>query len=747
MKASWSLAPIALAIAFPIGAADSDEAVFKEKIQPILAANCAACHTGAAAQAGLSVTSLPDLLKGGKRGPAVQPGASKNSLLVQFAKGEQNPRMPVGGKPLPESTINALAAAIDSMQPAKSAAAPSDAYMKWLFAIPTASKAPDVKNTAWIRNPIDAFVLAKLEEKGLAPAPAADKRALLRRVYFDLIGLPPTVEEAEAFQKDTSPDAYEKLIDRLLADKRYGERWGRHWLDLVRFAESDGFAIDGERPTAWRYRDYVIRAFNSDKPYDVFIQEQIAGDEMERRGGNGRGMAEASEGPIALGYLRMGPWEADANFDDQLRLDWLNEMTTTTSQVFLGMTVGCARCHDHKYDPIPQRDFYRMQAFFASTRIEDRPAPFLDAEDRLRMRQTLRKYEEDLDALNAEVREMEETLRKKVADNEKFQEILNDKKNTTFTEAERKAYSDLQERSRRMTAESLRFRPVAYSVNEVAPPAVLEIAPTYVLSGGELAAKGDKVEPGFLRCITGKEEKAEIPFSGRYRSGRRRALAEWIASPSHPLTARVMVNRIWQHHFGNGIVRTSSDFGKNGDRPSHPELLDWLATQFIENKWSIKSMHRLMLTSSTYRQATSHPEAKKYAEADPENRLLWHMNWIRLESEVLRDSMLALSGRLNPEAGGPGMFFSVKDEIAQGFQMFKWYPSDENQQRRRSIYAFQRRSLMMPMMEVFDGANMSESCSRRSVTTVAPQALTLLNGTLTASESKHYARSSVGDRR
>ena len=291
-----------------------------------------------------------------------------------------------------------------------------------------------------------------------------------------------------------------------------------------------------------------------------------------------------------------------------------------------------------------------------------------------------------------------------------------------------------------MTAESLRFRPVAYSVNEVAPPAVLEIAPTYVLSGGELAAKGDKVEPGFLRCITGKEEKAEIPFSGRYRSGRRRALAEWIASPSYPLTARVMVNRIWQHHFGNGIVRTSSDFGKNGDRPSHPELLDWLATQFIENKWSIKSMHRLMLTSSTYRQATSHPEAKKYAEADPENRLLWHMNWIRLESEVLRDSMLTLSGRLNPEAGGPGMFFSVKDEIAQGFQMFKWYPSDESQQRRRSIYAFQRRSLMMPMMEVFDGANMSESCSRRSVTTVAPQALTLLNGTLTASESKHYAR-------
>ena len=282
--------------------------------------------------------------------------------------------MPVGGKPLPESTINALAAAIDSMQPAKSAAAPSDAYMKWLFAIPTASKAPDVKNTAWIRNPIDAFVLAKLEEKGLAPAPAADKRALLRRVYFDLIGLPPTVEEAEAFRRTHHPTRTKGWSTGFWLTSATASGGGVTGSNLVRFAESDGFAIDGERPTAWRYRDYVIRAFNSDKPYDVFIQEQIAGDEMERRGGNGRGMAEASEGPVALGYLRMGPWEADANFDDQLRLDWLNEMTTTTSQVFLGMTVGCARCHDHKYDPIPQRDFYRMQAFFASTRIEDRPA-------------------------------------------------------------------------------------------------------------------------------------------------------------------------------------------------------------------------------------------------------------------------------------------------------------------------------------------------------------------------------------
>ena len=290
--------------------------------------------------------------------------------------------MPVGGKPLPEGVVTALAAAIDSMKPVERAA--SKDHADWVFSPPVAPKVPQPRNAEWVKNPIDAFVLAKLEEKGYSPAPAASKRALLRRVYFDLIGLPPTEEEARGFLDDSNPDAYEKLIDKLLADPRYGERWARHWLDLVRFAESDGFAIDGERPTAWRYRDYVIRAFNNDKPYDVFVQEQLAGDEMQRRGAGGaRGRGGENEGLLALGFLRMGPWERDANFDAQLRLDWLNEMAGTTSQVFFGLTVGCARCHDHKYDPIPQKDFYRLQAFFASTRIDERPMPFLEVEGRI----------------------------------------------------------------------------------------------------------------------------------------------------------------------------------------------------------------------------------------------------------------------------------------------------------------------------------------------------------------------------
>ncbi len=731
---------LALAAVAPLWAAAEDP-IFREQIEPILKAHCAGCHTGPQAQAGLSVANLSGLLKGGKRGPALRPGHSSGSLLVQFVRGEHSPQMPIGGQPLPEPVVTALAAAIDSMKPDESVSANGD-HAKWVFSPVVAPKVPTPKLTGWIRNPIDAFVAAKLEAKGFTPAPPASKRALLRRLYFDLIGLPPSEEESQSFLRDTSPNAYEKLIDKLLDDKRYGERWARHWLDLVRFAESDGFAIDGERPTAWRYRDYVIRAFNSDKPYDLFVQEQLAGDELQKRPAQ-RGGAIENEGIVALGYLRMGPWERDANFDAQLRLDWLNEMAGTTSQAFLGLTVGCARCHDHKYDPIPQKDFYRLKAFFAATRIEERPMPFLESEGRLAMRQQLRRLEDQFETANELLQGIEKELRAKAGkqngDGDSLLKALADKDNKSFTAEDRKRHKEANERFQKLTLDIARHQPIAYSVNEVAPPAVMDVEPTHVLAGGERTGIGELVEPGFLKRITGNSEAATIPYTGRYRSGRRRALAEWIASPANPLTARVMVNRIWQHHFGEGLVRTPSDFGMNGDRPSHPELLDWLATQFVEKKWSVKAMHRLMLTSNVYRQATSHPDAKQIAESDPDNRLLSRMNWLRLESEVLRDSMLAVSGGLNPEAGGPSMFFSVKDEVAQGFQMFKWYPSAEKAQLRRSIYAFQRRSLSMPLMEVFDAANMSESCSRRSVTTVAPQALTLLNGELTAVESRRFA--------
>jgi hypothetical protein len=444
----------------------------------------------------------------------------------------------------------------------------------------------------------------------------------------------------------------------------------------------------------------------------------------------------------------MGTWEADANFKTQLRQDFLNEVTGTTSSVFLGMTAGCARCHDHKYDPIPQRDFYRLQAFFAATRIEDRPAPFLKVEDPKAMRQSMRRYEDEAEAADEQVKTLETVLKQKyiaakqlkpddkaVAD---FEKALRDKKDPIYTADERESIKQARLNARKVNEAALRYRPVAYAAADVTPPHVPAIPDTFVLSGGDLGNKAEKVEPGFLQVLTGNSKPAKIPFAGG-SSGRRRALAEWIASPDNPLTARVMVNRIWQHHFGEGIVRTPGDFGKNGERPTHPELLDWLATQFIEKKWSIKQMHKLMLTSNTYQQATAHPAWKEYTELDPENRMLWRMNWIRLESEVVRDAILSSSGRLRSEAGGPGMFFDVPPDVAEGFEFFKWFASSEDQQLRRTIYAFQRRSVMMPMMEVFDGANMSESCSRRSVTTVAPQAFTLLNGQLTTTESAHFA--------
>jgi hypothetical protein len=717
-------------------AADPNDSIFRDKIEPTLQASCASCHAGATPAGALSVANLATVLAGGKHGPAITPGHAAQSLLIQYLRGEKSPKMPMGGA-IPDAAIAALAAAIDEMKPGATSAA--NPYAVWLFSKPKPPDLPPVKDSDWIRNPIDAFILAKVEAQGLSPAPPASKRALLRRLYFDLIGLPPTPQEIDDFLGSADPQAYEKIVDRLLADPRYGERWGRHWLDLVRFAESDGFAIDGERPTAWRYRDYVIRSFNQDKPYDEFIKEQLAGDEMGAKG---------SDRLVALGFLRMGTWEADANFKTQLRQDFLNEVTGTTAQAFLGLTVGCARCHDHKYDPIPQRDFYRMQAFFAATRVDERPAPFSTGEDPPRMKKRMRQYEDEAETANAELKQIEERLKQKyveakhLAPGDKsaadYQKALKDKKDPVYTAEERKQYEAVRDRARMVTEAALRYRPVAYAVSEVTPPQVFEIASTYVLAGGDIGSRGEKVEPGFPKCVTGKSDPADIPFAGG-SSGRRLALAQWIASPENPLTARVMVNRLWQHHFGEGLARTPSDLGLNGDRPSHPELLDWLATQFVEKKWSVKAMHRLMLTSNTYRQSTEHPEWKKYAEIDPNNRLLWRMNWLRLESEAIRDSILAISGDLQQSNGGPGVYLNIAPDVAEGFEFFKWFPSSEKEQRERTVYTFQRRSVVMPMMEVFDTANMSESCSRRNVTTVAPQAFELLNSEFARGESRRFA--------
>ncbi len=724
----------------------------QERLVPLLKEHCGACHLGTQAQGGLSVDSLEALMQGGKHGPALTPGASGQSLLVQYVTGEKTPRMPLGGT-LQPGALARLRAAIDSM-PATPVAARRDSHFEWLLRTPAAN-APTPSG----QNPIDGFVSSRLEKEGMRMAPEAPRRTLLRRISFDLIGLPPTPEEMRAFEADSDPKAYEKAVDRLLADPRYGERWGRHWLDLVRYAESDGFAIDGERPTAWRYRDYVVRAFNRDKRYDLFVKEQIAGDEYR-----GKDASPLGDRSVALGFLRFAPWEADANSKKQLRQDLLNDITGTVGSVFLGMTTGCAQCHDHKYDPIPTKDYYRLQAFFAGTATADLPVAFDEVERPPEMRQRMRQHEDAaeaaqtaLDGQREELKERYIALMKVGPEDDGLKKFLGrlNTRNLFFLEQDLplvkepewreplRAYFATRDTMQREQELARRYQALAYTVRDVAPPAAPDVPDTYILAGGDLAARSEKVEPGFLSCVTGSSAAAEIPFGGG-SNGRRLALAEWIASPQNPFTARVMVNRLWQRHWGEGLVRTPSDFGKNGEAPSHPELLDWLAAEFVAKGWSVKAMHRLMLSSAAYRQGSVHPEQAAFAAKDPTNRLLWRMNWQRLDAEALRDSILAISGRLNPAMGGPPVLFNVPDDVAQGFEFFKWFPSSEVEQRRRSVYLIQRRSVLLPMAETFDAPNLSTSCARRQTTIVAPQALTLLNGSLTRTEASHLAELAMG---
>ena len=747
----YALQLLALTLVPVVAAGAGNERIFSERIAPVLAKNCAACHGGDDPAGDLSVDGLASLLRGGKHGPAIRPGVASESLLIAYLSGERTPKMPLGGD-LPATEIEQIASALDAMEPLEADAEADESDARWLLARPVRTEPAEVPQNNWVRNPIDSFVLAKLAAEGLSPADRADRRVLIRRVHFDLTGLPPSPEEVSQFLEDAAPGAYTRLIERVLAKPEYGERWGRHWLDLVRYAESDGFAVDRERPTAWRYRDYVIRAFNQDKPYDLFVKEQIAGDELDGEPPDSR-----SDRTVALGFLRMGPWEQDAISMKKLRQDFLNELTAVSGSAFLGLTVGCAQCHDHKYDPIPQRDFYRLLAFFAATRVDDLQVPYSEAEGGLTIKREMRKCEDRLDEAKTILAQIQERL---VA---RFVELENvvrddDERLTTFkrelnvqNEFFRKRdgaifrepvwFDWLRAKDERDRLAELyeRHRPVAAAVSDLVPPHVPEVATTYVMAGGEFDSPTEKVEPGFPASVERTGEAAEIGYKGG-SSGRRLALSEWIASPANPLTARVMVNRIWQHHFGYGIVRTPSDFGKNGERPTHPALLDWLATEFVESGWSVKRMHRLMLSSATYTQATEHRDRDSHAERDPENRLLWRMNWARLDAESIRDTLLALGGRLDTRRGGPPALLDVPPDIAEGFEFFKWFPSPPEEQRRRTVYTFQRRSVVQPFMETFDVANMSASCSRRNSTTVAPQALTLLNGALVNGEAPHFAR-------
>jgi len=608
----------------------------------------------------------------------------------------------------------------------------------WSFQRVKPQTPPTVRHTAWTRTPIDAFIAAKLESKNIDPAAPADKVTLLRRATFDLTGLPPTPEEVDAFVADRSPDAFSKVVDRLLDSPHYGERWGRHWLDLARYAESEGFKADETRPNAWRYRDYVIHSFNADKPYDRFVQEQIAGDEL---------WPDSPEARVATGFHRNYPDESNARVLQQRRQEILDDVTDATGSVFLGLTYGCARCHNHKFDPILHADYYRLQSFFANTAADDH-IPMLSGDALAEYRRKRAVWEEKTADIRAKIAALFEPARKAAAKDyfDKYPPEI--QAMITKPAAERTPYEwqmytkakpylemggengvalkgDAKKQYDALKAELAKFD----SINPGELPEGMGMAdlgrtapPTHILAVGVYNHPLDEVQPGFLTLLDPGAANI-VPPANVESTGRRTALAKWLTDPDNPLATRVMVNRIWHYHFGKGIVGTPSDFGVMGERPTHPELLDWLAAEFVRGGWSIKHMHRLIMNSAVYQQSSQFREDA--AKIDSGNRLLWSFPRHRLEGEAVRDASLLVSGLLNPKVGGPSVFPELPAEMPA--PRGGWKLSTPEEQHRRSVYVFIRRNSRYPMLEVFDMPDTHESCSRRDVTTTAPQALTMLN--------------------
>jgi hypothetical protein len=587
-------------------------------------------------------------------------------------------RIPPAALPL---TISLLLTAAEAAR-----AGPGDTEkVHWSFqkrGYPTVTRLPDGAPRG--RNAVDAFILARLHQEGLRPAPEAERRTLIRRLYFDLIGLPPTPEQIAAFVHSPDPLAYEKLVDRLLASPRYGERWGRHWLDVVRFAETEGFEYDRHRAGAWRYRDYVLRSFNEDKPYDQFVREQLAGDEIDPR---------HPDGEIAVGFYRLGPIRRNAGNPKVAfsRNEVLTEMTDSIGAVFLGLTVGCARCHDHKFDDFSQADYYRLQAFLAQTQEHD----IVLADPKVKA-----VWEARTRTVQAEIKRLKHAL-------ETAEGSERTRMKAKLAEVERRLPPPL---------------PTVSSVRDVPS----ERTAIHVLKRGDADKKGRQVGMRVPAALLPVETPELPPQTEKPRT----LLAAWINDPDNPLATRVFVNRVWQYHFGRGIVATANDFGVNGAAPSHPELLDYLANEFLAGGRRLKPLHRLILLSSTYRQASRSPDGDLGRRKDPDNRLLGRFPRRRLDAEEIRDALLAMAGRLNGKMNGPSVVVPVEDDLVHLlYDPGQWKVTpDVGEHDRRSVYLLSKRNLRLPFLEVFDQPDAATSCPRRAASTHALQALELLNG-------------------
>jgi hypothetical protein len=731
---------------------------YEKDVLPILKEHCLKCH-GAEPKikGGLNLTSRKSILDGGDTGPAFDPkDPGKSLLLTAIHYKDDAYKMPPKGK-LPEKELAVLtrwvtdglpfspakAGADLAKHPAKGGVVSEEAKRYWAYQPVKRPAVPSITNhKSASTNPVDAFILARLNEKGLKPVGRADKVTLVRRAYYDLWGLPPTPEQVDEFVRDTSPDAWVKLIDKLLDSPHYGEKWGRHWLDVVRYAETNGYERDGPKPNAWKYRYYVIKSFNADKPYDVFVREQLAGDELP---------GWDADAIIATGYYRLGLWDDEPADPLQALYDGYDDLVTVTGQAFLGMTLNCARCHDHKVDPIPQADYYRMLAFFRDIR------PFSDTRGTMSSTNSTditppekrAPYEAELKARQAKVAELKKkmtviedaAIKKMPAEDQRASEGADRPRVVArvpmFLEGKEKAdYAALKKEATALERKPLPNQEFALSVNncEVRPQAV------NVLIRGSPHAKGKEVKPGFPEVLGVPDPAIPSPGKDAKTSGRRTYLANWVASPNNPLTTRVMVNRVWQHHFGRGIVPSANDFGKLGEPPTHPELLDWLAAEFVDGGWTLKRLHKLIMTSDVY-QRSSAGDAENL-KADPANALSWRFNMRRLNAEEVRDSILAVSGSLNPAVGGPSVYPKIPKEVLAGQSMpgNGWPTSVAEVGNRRSVFVHVKRSLQVPILATHDQADTDSSCPVRYTTTVPTQALGLLNGEFANEQAAAFAR-------
>ena len=774
MSALINTTLIGIALAAEIGASQPLAAVvvrpdsakvefFTRQIFPLLKENCFKCHGGGEKlKSNFRITSREGLVRGGDEGPAlnlVDPDQSR--LLAMLSYKDRQHQMPPDKKLSPSQ--------IDQLTQWVRMGAPYDGRLEivgnpnehlptttindrtknyWAFKPIVRPVVPRVTGSTQPKNPIDAFINHKLAAKNLVPNKSATRQQLIRRAYFDLIGLPPTLEEVAAFEADKSSNAFEKVIDQLLARPQYGEKWGRHWLDLVRYAESNGYERDGDKPFVWRYRDYVVRAFNEDKPYDRFILEQLAGDELG---------AESPDPIIATGYYRLGLWDDEPADPLLARFDELDDYVATTSQVFLGLTMNCARCHDHKIDPIPQADYYRFLSFFADidrysasrgTRSRANLTDITPLVHRATYQQELDDREAAIRQIAIDLRRIEDEVIKKMPAEDRDAAAANDREAVIkrrfneFASVEQRAAADkLKQRRDELLKKPEPPRDFALSVNNciVKPPSV------HILRRGNPHSPAAEVLPGFPAIIGTPDPVIPAAAPGAKTSGRRIVLARWIASKENPLTSRNIANRLWQFHFGRGIVRSANNFGHIGDRPSHPELLDWLATELTDGGWSLKRMHKLIMLSQTYQMSSSASAAG--IKTDPNNELFWKYDMRRLSAEEVRDSILNLTGQLNLKQGGPSIHTEMpKEVLATSSQPHNaWGKSPIEEQRRRSIYIRVRRSLPEPLLKVFDFADTDSSCDVRFVTTVPTQSLTLLNSKFLNDQADALAEKLVAD--